>query len=70
VLVKRIEMNQGPEPVVILEQYGTEVNKVVGKYLLMHKQVNQQVLPQVTHSQVTRVPRMIDKRCRQRKTIG
>lgn len=31
VLVKRIEMNQGPEPVVILEQYGTEVNKVVGE---------------------------------------
>lgn len=31
VLVKRIEMNQGPEPVVVLEQYGTEVNKVVGE---------------------------------------
>ncbi|NER29348.1 MAG: hypothetical protein F6J89_17410 [Symploca sp. SIO1C4] len=30
VLVKRIEMNRGPEPVVILEQYGIEVAKRVG----------------------------------------
>jgi hypothetical protein len=30
VLVKRIEMNQGPTPVVILEQYGVEVAKAVG----------------------------------------
>lgn len=30
VLVKRIEMNRGPEPVVILEQYGIEVSKRVG----------------------------------------
>jgi hypothetical protein len=31
VLVKRIEMNQGPEPVVILEQYGIEVARGVGE---------------------------------------
>lgn len=31
VLVKRIEMNQGSEPVVVLEQYGIEVAKVVGE---------------------------------------
>lgn len=30
VLIKRIEMNQGPTPVVILEQYGVEVAKAVG----------------------------------------
>lgn len=31
VLVKRIEMNQGPNPVVILEQYGVEVARRVGE---------------------------------------
>ena len=31
VLVKRIEVNQGSVPVVILEQYGTEVPKAVGE---------------------------------------
>ncbi|MBV9387932.1 MAG: hypothetical protein JOZ78_16035 [Chroococcidiopsidaceae cyanobacterium CP_BM_ER_R8_30] len=31
VLVKRIEMNQGPNPVVILEQYGIEVAKAIGE---------------------------------------
>ncbi|MCA1993149.1 MAG: hypothetical protein LDL41_14100 [Coleofasciculus sp. S288] len=31
VLVKRIEMNRGPEPVVILEQFGVEVSKRVGE---------------------------------------
>ncbi|HBB33143.1 MAG TPA: hypothetical protein DDZ80_04975 [Cyanobacteria bacterium UBA8803] len=31
VLVKRIEMNRGPEPVVILEQYGVEVARRVGE---------------------------------------
>jgi hypothetical protein len=31
VLVKRIEMNRGPEPVVILEQYGIEVARRVGE---------------------------------------
>lgn len=31
VLVKRIEMNEGAEPVVILEQYGVEVAKAVGE---------------------------------------
>lgn len=31
VLVKRIEMNRGPEPVVILEQYGIEVARGVGE---------------------------------------
>ncbi|MBV8887281.1 MAG: hypothetical protein JO235_25255 [Chroococcidiopsidaceae cyanobacterium CP_BM_RX_35] len=31
VLVKRIEMNQGPNPVVILEQYGVEVAKAIGE---------------------------------------
>ncbi|NJM74376.1 MAG: hypothetical protein HC862_32430 [Scytonema sp. RU_4_4] len=31
VLVKRIEMNEGSEPVVILEQYGIEVTKMVGQ---------------------------------------
>lgn len=31
VLVKRIEMNQGAEPVVILEQYGVEVAKAIGE---------------------------------------
>jgi hypothetical protein len=30
-LVKRIEMNEGSEPVVILEQYGIEVAKTVGE---------------------------------------
>lgn len=30
VLVKRIEMNEGSDPVVILEQYGTEVARAVG----------------------------------------
>ncbi|NJL10818.1 MAG: hypothetical protein HC908_13385, partial [Calothrix sp. SM1_7_51] len=30
VLVKRIEMNEGSDPVVILEQYGMEVAKMVG----------------------------------------
>lgn len=30
VLVKRIEMNRGPTPVVVLEQYGIEVGKEVG----------------------------------------
>jgi hypothetical protein len=30
VLVKRIEMNRGPTPVVILEQYGVEVARGVG----------------------------------------
>ncbi len=31
VLVKRIEMNRGPNPVVILEQYGIEVGRGVGE---------------------------------------
>jgi hypothetical protein len=31
VLVKRIEMNEGSEPIVILEQYGMEVAKMVGE---------------------------------------
>jgi len=31
VLVKRIEMNAGPEPVVVLEQYGVEVARRVGE---------------------------------------
>lgn len=31
VLVKRIEMNEGAEPLVILEQYGVEVAKAVGE---------------------------------------
>lgn len=31
VLVKRIEINQGSDPVVILEQYGIEVSKAVGE---------------------------------------
>ncbi len=31
VLVKRIEMNRGPTPVVVLEQYGIEVAKQVGE---------------------------------------
>jgi hypothetical protein len=31
VLVKRIEMNQGSDPVVVLEQYGIEVAKTVGE---------------------------------------
>ncbi|NMG10734.1 hypothetical protein [Brasilonema sp. UFV-L1] len=31
VLVKRIEINEGSEPVVILEQYGIEVTKMVGQ---------------------------------------
>lgn len=31
VLVKRVEMNRGPEPVVILEQNGVEVAKTVGE---------------------------------------
>lgn len=31
VLVKRIEMNQGYNPIVILEQYGIEVAKMVGE---------------------------------------
>ena len=31
VLVKRIEMNQGSSPVVVLEQYGIEVNRKVGE---------------------------------------
>lgn len=31
VLVKRIEMNEGSEPVVILEQYGIEVARMVGE---------------------------------------
>lgn len=31
VLVKRIEMNRGPTPVVILEQYGVEIAKQVGE---------------------------------------
>lgn len=31
VLVKRIEMNEGSDPVVILEQYGMEVAKMVGE---------------------------------------
>ncbi|MBW4591824.1 MAG: hypothetical protein KME46_02585 [Brasilonema angustatum HA4187-MV1] len=33
VLIKRIEINQGSEPVVILEQYGIEVAKMVGQGL-------------------------------------
>ncbi|GAB1540492.1 hypothetical protein NUACC21_31610 [Scytonema sp. NUACC21] len=31
VLIKRIEMNEGSEPIVILEQYGIEVAKMVGE---------------------------------------
>ncbi|MDM9383022.1 hypothetical protein QUB80_20215 [Chlorogloeopsis sp. ULAP01] len=31
VLIKRIEMNEGLEPIVILEQYGIEVAKMVGE---------------------------------------
>ncbi len=31
VLVKRIEMNQGSDPTVVLEQYGIEVTKIVGE---------------------------------------
>jgi hypothetical protein len=31
VLIKRIEMNEGSEPTVILEQYGIEVAKIVGE---------------------------------------
>ena len=31
VLVKRIEINQGSDPIVILEQYGIEVDKTVGE---------------------------------------
>lgn len=31
VLVKRIEVNQGPAPIVVLEQYGIEVAKAVGE---------------------------------------
>ncbi|MBH8561491.1 hypothetical protein I8748_04745 [Nostoc sp. CENA67] len=31
VLIKRIEMNQGSNPIVILEQYGIEVAKMVGE---------------------------------------
>ncbi|MHC5825718.1 MAG: hypothetical protein ACYT04_60190, partial [Nostoc sp.] len=31
VLIKRIEMNQGYNPIVILEQYGIEVAKMVGE---------------------------------------
>jgi hypothetical protein len=31
VLVKRIEMNEGSSPVVVLEQYGIEVNRKVGE---------------------------------------
>lgn len=31
VLVKRIEVNQGPSPIVVLEQYGVEVAKAVGE---------------------------------------
>lgn len=31
VLVKRIEVNEGSDPVVILEQYGTEVRRAVGE---------------------------------------
>lgn len=31
VLVKRIEMNEGSEPIVILEQYGIEVSRAVGE---------------------------------------
>jgi hypothetical protein len=33
VLIKRIEINEGSEPVVILEQYGIEVAKMVGQRL-------------------------------------
>ena len=31
VLVKRIEMNQGPNPIVVLEQFGIEVARQVGE---------------------------------------
>ncbi|TBR57616.1 hypothetical protein B4U84_16660 [Westiellopsis prolifica IICB1] len=31
VLIKRIEMNEGSEPIIILEQYGIEVSKMVGE---------------------------------------
>jgi hypothetical protein len=31
VLIKRIEMNEGSEPIVILEQYGIEVTRMVGE---------------------------------------
>ncbi|GAA6618665.1 hypothetical protein [Scytonema sp. NUACC26] len=38
VLIKRIEMNEGSEPVVILEQYGMEVAKMVGEGVEKDKQ--------------------------------
>lgn len=31
VLIKRIEMNEGSEPIIILEQYGIEVTRMVGE---------------------------------------
>jgi len=31
VLVKRIEINEGADPIVILEQYGIEVSRAVGE---------------------------------------
>ncbi|WP_315790512.1 hypothetical protein [Fischerella sp. JS2] len=31
VLIKRIEMNEGSEPIIILEQYGMEVTRMVGE---------------------------------------
>ena len=37
VLVKRIEMNQGYNPIVILEQYGIEVAKMVGEGAVIAK---------------------------------
>jgi hypothetical protein len=31
VLIKRIEMNEGSEPIIILEQYGIEVSRMIGE---------------------------------------
>ncbi len=42
VLVKRIELNAGAEPIVILEQYGVEVSKAVGE---MAPAQNEQATP-------------------------